>query len=281
MTNSAYSKYLLLILFTTGVILAVIGSGVQSSLSFNNNNIITINGNGISHNEFEHAQAQNPSLSISEVLSLLVDNKLLLQRAEELGLVQSDRVIRKAIVQRVVEQEVNKVLKKQPDETGLKAFYQAQLNMFTSPKQFQVEIASFNQDDKQCRQAQTVKLAWQESTSLTTDWHNNLVNQPLANNLHSETLVYRQLGNQLANQLITMKSGEMSAPINTERGCALMLLIAKTEARALPFIDVKDQVLAEYRVMARRKALSDLLINLRENASIDIAQDIVVMLSHD
>ena len=153
--------------------------------------------------------------------------------------------------------------------------------MFTSPKQFQVEIASFTQDDNQCSLAQAVKLAWQESTYLTADWHNNLVNQPLANNLHSETLVYRQLGNQLANQLITMKPGEMSAPINTERGCALMLLIAKTEARALPFIDVKDQVLAEYRVMSRRKALTDLLANLRINASIDIAHDIIEVLSHD
>ena len=280
MTNSAHSKYLLLILFITGVILAVIGSGVQSSLSFNEY-IISINGNGISHEEFSHAQTQNPNLSISELLSLLVDNKLLLQRAEELGLVQSDRVIRKAIVQRVVEQEVNKVLKKQPDESGLKAFYQAQLNMFTSPTQFQVEIASFNQDDNQCSQTQTVKLAWQESTTLTADWHNNLVSQPLANNLHSEALVYRQLGKQLANQLSTMQSGEMSPPIHTEQGCALMLLVAKTEARTLPFIDVKDQVLAEYRVMARRKALTDLLGNLRKNASIDIAQDIVKVLSHD
>jgi len=280
MTNSAHSKYLLLILFIAGVILAVIGSGVQSSLSFNDN-IISINGNGISHDEFYRAQAQNPNLSISELLSLLVDNKLLLQRAQELGLVQSDRVIRKAIVQRVVEQEVNKVLKKQPDETSLKAFYLAQLNMFTAPKQFQVETASFNQDDNQCNQAKAVKLAWQESTILTADWHNNIVSQPLAKSLHSETLVYRQLGKQLAKKLNTMQAGEMSAPIRAEKGCALMLLVAKTETKALPFNDVKDQVLAEYRVMARRKALTDLLITLRNNADIDIAQDIKEVLSHD
>lgn len=280
MTNPAYSKYLLLILFIAGVCLAVTGSGVQSTISFNDD-IITINGHGISHDEFAHAQAQNPNLSESKLLSMLVDNKLLLQRAEELGLVQSDRVIRKTIVQRVVEQEVNKVLKKQPDETDLKAFYQAQLNMFTSPKQFQVEIASFNQDDNQCNQAQAVKITWQESTTLTADWHNNLVNQPLANNLHSEALVYRQLGKQLANQLSTMQAGEISAPIHTEQGCALMLLVTKTKAVALPFTEVKEQVLAEYRVMARRKALSDLLANLRKNASIDIAKDITEVLSHD
>lgn len=280
MTNSAYRKSLLSLLFIAGVILAVMGSGMQSSLSFSDN-IITINGDGISHGEFALAQAQNPKLAESELLSLLVDNTLLLQRAEELGLIHSDRVIRKAIVQLVVEQEVNKVLKKQPDESALLAFYQTQLNMFTSPKQFQIEIANFDQDDNQCAQAQAVKQTWQQSTTLTADWHNNLVSQPLANNLHSETLVYRQLGKQLADQLNTMQSGEMSAPILTEQGCALMLLVTKTIAKTLPFADVKNQVLAEYRVMARRKSLTDLLINLRKNAAIDIAQDIVEVLSHD
>ena len=274
MASLAHSKKLLLVLFITGVVLAVMGSGVQSSINISGDNIITIDGHGISHDQLADAQTQNPNVSKNELLNLLIDNKLLLLRAEELGLVQSDKVIRKAIVQRIVEQEVHKVLQAQPDETDLVSFYQAQQTRFTSPNQFQVKIARFNQDDNQCSQAKTVKRIWDESTTLSADWHHNIVNQPLESSLHSETLVYRQLGNQLAQQLSTLQTQEMSVPIYTNQGCILMLLVNKLEPQVPPYIEVKDQVLAEYRITLRRKALSDLLNRLRNDADIHIAPDL-------
>ena len=288
-------KPVLLLLFFIGILLSVLGSGVDSSLTLDNigfapvdnETIVTVNRQSITKSELNHVRVSNPNLSFDESLNLMIDNDLLLQRAQELGLLQSDRVVRKAIVHRVVEQTVKKVLSKQETMseqslmTSYKSFYLANIAMFTTGDQFQLQIANVSNDDEQCNLSQKTKLQWQQTHLSEDDLQRNFINQPLAKGFHSEILVHRQLGSRLAKQVVVMEKGEFSDPILTDSGCILMYLSDKKMGGVLPFKQAKERVISQYRIMLRRNALTDLLQTLRENADIDIAQDIKEVLTHE
>jgi len=288
------TKPVLLSLFFVGIVLSVLGSGVATSLNFtvgvNNTDskvLVTVNQQAITQAELAHAKSKNPDLSVDNLLKLMIDNYLLLQRAQELGLLQSDRVVRKVIVHQVVEQTVSKVLSEQEElsEQQLllnhQSFYHENIEMFTTADQYQLQIANFSNDEPQCTLSQQTNLQWQNVQLNAEEWQQHLINQPLAKDLHSETLVYRQLGRRFAKQVIQMKKGEFSAPISTEQGCMLMYLSERKAGGVLSFEQAENQVISQYRTMLRRKALTDLLLTLREKADIEIAQDITEVLTHE
>jgi parvulin-like peptidyl-prolyl isomerase len=285
----------LLVLFIIGILLSILGSGADSSITIerfgfvqkDNDVLVFVNQQPITQDEVTNVITNNPHLSFSESLGLLTDNYLLLQRAQELGLLQSDRVVRKAIVHRVVEQTVKKALSAQDmlSEEALLAnyqsFYFANIAMFTIADQFQLQIANFDNDDEQCRLSQQTKQQWQKMPLSKDKWPVYFINQPLAKGLHSEILVYRQLGNRLAKEVVAMTKGEFSDPIRTNTGCILMYLSDRKNGKVLSFEQAKEQVISQYRIMLRREALTDLLHTLRENADIDIAPDIKALLTHE
>ncbi len=288
------TKPVLLLLFFIGIVLSVIGSGVDTSLNFtvgvnssDNKVLVTVNQQAITQAELSHAKSKNPKVSADNLLNLMIDNYLLLQRAQELGLLQSDRVVRKAIVHQVVEQTVNSALNEQKklSEQSLllnyQSFYHENIMMFTTADQYQLQIANFSDKTQQCNFNQQVKLKWDNIQLNTKEWQQHLINQPLAKGLHSETLVYRQLGHRLAKQVINMKKGEFSAPIPIEQGCMLIYLSDRRAGEVLSFEQAEKQVISQYRTMLRRNALTDLLLTLREKADIEIAQDIIEVLTHE
>ncbi|MEP1446909.1 MAG: peptidylprolyl isomerase [Paraglaciecola sp.] len=285
----------LLVLFIIGILLAVLGSGADSSIRFeqfgfdhdNNDVLALVNQQPITKDELIHVRTKNPDLSFNDSLNLITDNYLLLQRAQELGLLQSDRVVRKAIVHSVVEQIVNKALNAQKmlsEEallTRYQSFYFSNLAMFTTADQFQLQIANFDNDNEQCHLSLQARSKWQELPLNEERFQSLFVSQPLAKGLHSEILVHRQLGNRLATKVVAMTKGEFSDPIQTQTGCILMYLSDRKNGDVLPFEQVKEQVISQYRGILRRNALTDLLRSLRENAEIEIAPDIKEVLTNE
>lgn len=269
-------------LFITGLLFAVAGSGVKSTLTFvDTESVITVNNQPITVDEFARAKKKNPNLTESQLISLMIDNLLLLQRAEELGLIHSDRVIRKVIVQHMVEQEVKKVLNEPLDDHKVYAFYQDNLPLFTPPDQYQVQLASFENDDQQCSHSLKIKEQWQQTKTLGDEWRAHLLDQPISKSLHSEVLVYRQLGNRLAKLVTQLNIGEISDPVLTQQGCLLMQLIDSSKSNSTAFEDIKSQVISEYRVMTRKKALADLLSELRDKSEIKFAEDIAKVVAYE
>jgi len=296
MKNNSISSYALLLLFFLGIAIAVLGiefdgsstlSQYKTSTDHKNKILVTVNGQSITQDNFNLAKNKNLTLSDEKLLALIIDEYLLLQRAQELGLLQADRVIRKAIVHTIIEQEVSKALHMIDDEESLqsayKLFYQDNLAMFATEDEFQLQIAKFS-DDEQCAKAESFKQQWHNAQSklelLTTpQWKNQLISQPLSNGLYSKTLVYRQLGIELAEQVIGMSKGELSSPIRSGQSCILIYLQNKKIGKTLSYEIVKDRVISEYRTTLRKKTLSTLLSTLRDKADIQIAQDISKLIS--
>ena len=306
MINNQVPRYALLLLFFIGILIAVLGAGFDSSLTLPFNKtfdghkseiLVTVNGQAITQEKFNTARIKNKNLPAEKLLALIVDEYLLLQRAEELGLLQADSVVRKAIVHRVIEQEINKALNKKNDEENLnsdyKSFYLNNLAMFTSEDLFQIQIAKFDDDDK-CSQALAFKKLWsknelsgellspESSTKKQVarkQWKNNLISQSLSKALHSKTLIYRQLGNDLAEQVVGLAEGVLSTPIHYQQSCLLIYLQNKKLGQLHSFDEVKAQVVSAYKVSLRKKTLSNLLSSLRSKADIQIAQDIIKVIS--
>lgn len=306
MINYEVPSPVLLLLFFTGIMIAVLGAGFDSSLSFpfnkmvdrhNNKVLVTVSGEAITQDKLNTAKSKNTNLPVDKLLALIVDEYLLLQRAEELGLVQADKVVRKAIVHRVIEQEISKVLNQEYDEENLladyKSYYLENLPMFTSEDLFQVQIAKFDGDDS-CSQAIAFKSLWNKNKLLIErlpvdnptnnllarkQWENNLINQPLSYALHSKALIYRQLGNDLAAKVFELSKGQLSAPIRFQQSCLLVYLQNKKLGQAHDFDDVKEQVVSAYKVTLRKKTLSNFLLSLRSKADIQIAKDIIKVIN--
>lgn len=302
MMNYQVPSSVLLFLFFIGILIAVLGAGFDSSLTLpynktiseqKNNILVTVNGQAITQEKFNTARTKIKNLPVDKLLALIVDEYLLLQRAEELGLLHADRVVRKAIVHRVIEQEISKVLNQEYDEENLladyKSYYLENLPMFTSEDLFQVQIAKFDGDDS-CSQAIAFKSLWNKNKLLIErlpvdnptnnllarkQWENNLINQPLSYALHSKALIYRQLGNDLAAKVFELSKGQLSAPIRFQQSCLLVYLQNKKLGQAHDFDEVKEQVVSAYNVTLRKKTLSNLLLSLRSKADIQIAKDII------
>ena len=265
MKNKNYTFYLLALCFT-GLVLAISGAGIDTNLiSHKDNWLVNINGHDITESELINTRKKlNNKLSEEETLSLMIDNTLLIQRANELGLIESDRVVKKAIVHSVVETTVRDAISKAPSEETLKDFYQSNIRMFTSPKQVSLSIAKFKTMDE-CNL----------HTRINETWLNNKISHPANQGPMTETLLNRQFGPSLSKEILGLNAESFINTSQDNAECLSIYIHKVTKQNTMPFISVKNAVLGEYRIQLRRKALSELLIKLKSNGEIILSNQVI------
>src|SRR5262249_43593601 len=114
---------------TVGLLLAAVGALMPTTSNFSGNIVAWVNGKAITSHDVElvlqrlnHDRAALPE-ERREALQRLIDQELLVQRGVEIGLLESDRTVRKALVMAMIDAIVADVLAKEPTEEELRAFY--------------------------------------------------------------------------------------------------------------------------------------------------------------
>ena len=252
-----------------GLSIALFGSDLDfKSIAATDNLLVSVNQQPITAQQLNFAARRLTGSSAdtldteqkNTIVKLLIDEELLLQRAELLGIASVDPGIRKALARAVISQTVTEFLGRPMDEQQLKTFYVDHQALFVQPLRLELQAYKFESMEQAQQAFASAEIPATERSLPSTS----------ALPVH---MLRRYLGNPLADIALTLTEGEISAPIQRPDGIYLLHLIAKQPEQLSPLTEVRPQVEAEYRRRGRDMALQARLVTLRQQAQITIDRD--------
>ena len=252
-----------------GLSIALIGSDLDlKSKSAADNVLVSVNQQPITFQQLNFASRRITGSSAEKldaeqkntIVKLLIDEELLLQRAELLGIASADPGIRKALARAVISQTMTEFLDRPIDEQQLQTFYLEHRALFAQPLRLGLQAYKF----ERMEQAQQAFA----SAEIPADQRSLLPASALPAHM-----LRRYLGNPLADIALTLTEGETTAPLQRPDGIYLLHLIAKQPEQISPLTEVRPQVEAEYHRRGRDMALQTRLVTLRQQAQITVDSD--------
>jgi parvulin-like peptidyl-prolyl isomerase len=207
------------------------------------------------------------------VLSRLIDEELLVQRGVEIGLIESDQSIRKAIVKAMMDSILLDAESEKPTEDELHAFYRENQDYFARPPTLRVERILFPRGEEGLQRAKRAAEALTNGTSFAeaaTQFGDEPI-QPLPDTLLPARALREYIGPTALEMLMALQAGERTPPIPSPFGYQILELVEREGMDVPSFEAVAEQVEAAYTRRAGEKALSDYLSRLRDEANLRYA----------
>ena len=260
-----------------GLAVAMISSGLKlNGFSDDSDTLMMINQQPVTWQQLNFAAqrltGENADKLTSEqkntIVNLLIDEELLLQRAELLGIAGTDPGVRKALARAVINQAVSNVLAQPISNEQLVAFYRAHETLFIQP--LRITMQAYRYADM--KEAQLALAA----TAPIKDRPSVLPLSPMP--LH---MLRRYLGSALTDSALLLRAGQTSAPIIRPEAVYLLHMISLQAEQILPLSQVRLQAEAEYRRRGRDNALEQRLQELRHGAQVIVASDNLLRLDFE
>lgn len=208
-----------------------------------------------------------------EAIQRLVDEELLVQRAVEVGLVDSDRGIRKALARAMIDRAVREGAARHPTEAELRTFHATHAPLFRVPRRVRVRAISFltggERPDALLRAAEAA-----EAIASGVPFENARVRfgdapgLPIPDAPLPEPVLRREIGPVLADAALALTAGSVSEPLRVGSDVHLLKLTEDEPARPLDFDAARPQVEAEWNRQRGDDTLAALLAQLRSAARI-------------
>lgn len=256
-----------------GIFLAMAGAFVRSSEDLSGNVLARVNGRAITVQDVAFALERSAGKNLGQTLDFLIDQELLIQRGVEIGLLDSDLTVRKAIAMAVIDAIVADVLKREPTEEELRAFYTSHRAGFALPARLHVQHLFVAEDGDphtarvRAEQA-AAALAQGMSFSEARERYGDKEGVPLPDTPLPLHVLRRSLGPTLADAALTMRAGEVSSPVRSPLGYHILYLVESLPESVRPYEAVRQEVRAEYFRRKRDEALQRHLDRLRRSATI-------------
>ena len=205
------------------------------------------------------------------LLDRLIEEKLLLQRAMEIGVPFTDPTVRKTIINAMIETVTSDSTSAAVEPEQLASFYQKNQSYFTQPARAQIRRMVFRGEHAQAR-----SKAAKQALSNDQDWQR--VQDSLADTdilaLPSSPLPVSKLrgylGPTLTKAALELAPGAISAPLTEQAGFSILQLVDLQAGPAPPLAQIQERVLREYQRRAADQALRDYLKDLRGGANVSI-----------
>lgn len=222
---------------------------------------------------------RNPITAEDErhVLDRLIEEELLVQRGVEVGLVESDSRIRKAIVAAMIQSVVADVESRQSDTDDLEQFFEENRGYFASPPRYRLERLSFRGVEGRTAPALRAREAFDAlGTEPVPSVRERLSDEPvlrLPDALLPPHKAREYLGPAVLEAALSLEVGGWSEPLETPQGWQLVRVRERSEPPPPSFDTVRTQVEAEFRRRAGDRALREYLEWLRAEAHVVLAPD--------
>lgn len=247
---------------------------------------VMVNEVAIPRAEYERAveaiarDRENPLASEDRqrAVETLVNEELLVQQAEVIGLVRSDRMVRNTIVQGMIQVIVSQGSARPPDEQALRDFYQAHPEIGHVPERVRLRHAAVSGEDAQAR-ARQLRDAIAGGARF-----DELFASPSAGietRLAPEGLIPRHaLGNHLPQSVVAivdeLEPGDIAGPIEVDGAWHFVWLQAREPSGRRDFAVMREVVAAQWRRRQEEQAVADYLSALRRDADIKVFIEPVV-----
>jgi hypothetical protein len=210
------------------------------------------------------------------VVDQLINEELLVQRGVEVGLLESDTMVRKAIANAVLDRVFADAAAVTPSEGKLRAFYEAYKARFARPARIRVQQIYFSGANAAARdrakQAYDA-LAHGMPFGIAQQRYADPNSDPIPDAMIPLHELRDRAGPKLTNAALALNPGAISRPIESSSGYHI-LYVADFEPERIPSYEtIRSQVEDEFRRRAPDDALQELLDGLRRNANIALAPD--------
>ncbi|MEH6580882.1 MAG: peptidylprolyl isomerase [Halioglobus sp.] len=264
-----------------GLVLALMGARVQPLAAPSAETLLWVNERPISSAQLRYAEQRltgdiTKRLGQDEsrtVIELLIDEELLLQRAESLGILETDPGVRKMIVQAAIGETVEAFLSQPIDQHVLQQFFQRHSAVFEHPLRVAVSALRF---DSLAAAKHAIAIlddgsAWADLAALPEAQPvTHLPGSPLPAHV-----LRRYLGPGLASVALSLKPGQISQPVESAGGAYLLQVVSVTPPTVPDFDKIVLDVRAEYLSRGREDALANKLADLWQSADIQFSTPVV------
>jgi len=207
-----------------------------------------------------------------EALERIVDEELLLRRAMELGLAESDPPSRKALVNAILQFSIADTAKLEPSDEELRRFYAERPKLIAPQPLLTVRAASLaKSDDKRIQRLRAMLKQgrnFDDAVRIAGAEHALLPKGPI---IPSKIAEYA--GATVRDAALALQKGQSAGPIEIGRRVVFVHLLDRHEAPPPPLEEVRDVVLEEWRNRTAEKAFEDYVAGLRARARVTYADD--------
>lgn len=229
----------------------------------------TVNGRVISRADLAQAvealarDKRNPvsDADRERALDTLITEELLIQRAEEIGLLQSDRMVRSAVVDAMIQTIVAREQAEQPDDATLRRFYDEHPLLGTPSARVRVTHAT------QPWPATDAVAALRGGTAFETVFGAERMT-PLPNGLLRMDALGTYLPPSVLRAMETLAPGEIAGPLRIGDQAHFVWLLDREAGDRPAFERIRTQVAEAWRVRQRERAVVDAVARLRAGAEI-------------
>jgi hypothetical protein len=249
--------------------------GVGSAVERYGDAIAVVDGTPIARSVFDSAieglaSAKRTPLTEAEkreALERIIDEELLLQRALELGLGESDPQSRKALVNAMLQFSIADVSRRTPSEAQLKAFYAERPRLIAPQPLLSVRGVSFSAQGE--ARARAFKAALDSGTGFDA-----AVKQAGAEGLLLPggpvvpSKIAEYAGASVRDAALSLQPGQSIGPLAIANRLVFVHLVERTETPPPPLDAVRDIVLEEWQKREIEKAFAAYVEGLRRKARI-------------
>jgi len=266
--ETAGSKWLL-----AGALAGLVAAGFgmlrqdESRTALPDSAVAQVNGQAISRDTFERmlarvAGAEVDGADASMLLDRMVDDELLVQRALELGMAQSDAEVRNAIINSLIASITAEADAASPTDEELARYLAEHPERFSFVES--VSVAAWQSDDESV--AQSFVTALRESGAPVPEEGIEAL-RDLPGGLMRIEILRDYLGPAIAAAAADMPAG--SSAVFARRGRWLVVQVQDKQSGVLTDLEsIRSRVLQDYRRNLAGEALEDYLAELRQRADI-------------
>ena len=199
----------------------------------------------------------------SRALTILVNEELIVQEALRLNLASDDRLVRKNLVQALMSSITLLESGKDVSEQALRAFYEEEKALFSTPVTFNVDALRVNDENNVDVFADALSngVAFSEAGRRAEFQAVEIPAGIPAGKLGEA------LGGKARDAILAMTPGDIAGPIESTGG-DLYIWLLKRDGGERPFSQVRDSVFAEWQRRQEEMALERYLERLRRQARI-------------
>ena len=212
------------------------------------------------------------------VLNRLIEEELLVQRGIEIGLLEGDASVRKAVARAVIDFAMTRNAQKEISEDELRGFYAANIARFTPAARLQIErlfIRRSNDARNDIARLDKVREALRQGQDFTQTAAKlgDAALPPLPRSLLPRKKMYDYLGPRLTEAASRLPSPSISDAIADGDGWHFLRIVRAEPGAPPAFKDIRPQILTALQRESDDIALVDYLTWLKERAAISLADD--------
>lgn len=286
--TKAPSKLILPAAMVVGLLMLVLGMRNAPEEQLSSSALIVVNGTEVHLEDLLH-RAQNTvdwdqldEETAEQLLESIILDEVVYQRGVELGLLRSDAIIRRRLIQEVREFSMSEARARDVSEEDLRAFYDANPEAFVrEPRvQFSEIFLSYERggDRHQMMDDLYQRLVAGEQWESVTVSGSEGPPVDFGDRWLSETDLADLFGDRYAQAAVTTEIGDFSEPVRTAFGHHIIRIDGHQGGQVLSFEEAEPAVTVQYRRQITRTALLDYLAAARQEAEITISPDAITRL---